>query len=384
MRTVCHIGHHKTGTTSLQAFLAQNALSLLKAGILYPWVESQGAAVMMAKAACGADKAEILPINVREAHNALAFRMLTDGQKHWRVPPYHKELPHSKQMLISLRNQLEAASPVDVVLCSEVMSHFGKVATDQISRLRQNGLRPAQEFTLWCTLRRPDEQLISWHGQQVRFGNAPAPLSDPEHGLNLTWLHVDYRGVIAPWLELIPETQLILRPYAETLQQGGSVNDFLKNSGIRFPKALLPAPKMNVSRHPAVVALLREANRDLPRPLAQEVAHVVDQLAPGLALPPARDIEVLGAAARARLLAHFRPIHVWLSQTSGRDAFFPDLEEMALCRPMPEAEALRILLAQLVPGRLGPEASPETAAYLAALRDAPSASRAVSGGAGAP
>lgn len=384
MRTVCHIGHHKTGTTSLQAFLAQNALSLLKSGILYPWVESQGAAVMMAKAACGADKAEILPINVREAHNALAFRMLADGQEHWRVPPYHKELPHSKQMLISLRNQLEAASPVDVVLCSEVMSHFGKVATDQISRLRQNGLRPAQEFTLWCTLRRPDEQLISWHGQQVRFGNAPAPLSDPEHGLNLTWLHVDYRGVIAPWLELIPETQLILRPYAETLQQGGSVNDFLKNSGIRFPKALLPAPKMNVSRHPAVVALLREANRDLPRPLAQEVAHVVDQLAPGLALPPARDIEVLGAAARARLLAHFRPIHVWLSQTSGRDAFFPDLEEMALCRPMPEAEALRILLAQLVPGRLGPEASPETAAYLAALRDAPPASRAVSGGAGAP
>ncbi|MPL74748.1 hypothetical protein DFO80_1611 [Rhodobacter sp. 140A] len=384
MRTVCHIGHHKTGTTSLQAFLAQNSLSLLKVGILYPWVETQGAAVMMAKAARGSDKAEILPINVREAHNALAFRMLADRREHWRVPPYHKELPHSNQMLIGLRNQLESLSPADVVLCSEVMSHFGKTAADEITRLRQNGLRPAQEFTLWCTLRRPDEQLISWHGQQVRFGNAPAPLSDPEHGLNLNWLHVDYRGVVAPWLQLIPETQLMLRPYAETLQQGGSVNDFLKNSGIGFPKALLPAPKMNVSRHPAVVTLLREANRDLPRPLAQEIAHVVDQLAPDLALPPARDIESLGAAARARLLAHFRPIHVWLSQTSGRDAFFPDLEEMALCRPMPEAEALRILLDQLVPDRLGPDASPDAAAYLAVLRDAPSASMAISGGAGAP
>lgn len=368
MRTVCHIGHHKTGTTSLQAFLAQNTLGLLKAGILYPWVESQGAAVMTAKAARGSDLAEILPINVREAHNALAFRMLADRIEHWNVPPYHKELPHSSQMLVALRNQLEMVDPTDVVLCSEVMSHFGKTAEDQIPRLRQQGLRPAQDFTLWCTLRRPDEQLVSWHGQQVRFGNAPAPLSDPDHGLNLTWLHVDYRGVLEPWLERIPETVLMLRPYAESLRQGGSVDDFLKNSGIAFPEGLLPAPKMNVSRHPAAVALLRETNRLLPRPLAQEVTHVIDRLAPDLALPPARDIEFLGPVSRARLLAHFRPIHDWLSQTSGLAAFFPDLEDMAQCKPIPETEALRLLLDQLSPERLSPVASAEAQACLAALR----------------
>jgi len=177
MKAICHIGHHKTGTTTLQAFLSQNSHRLLQQGILYPWVESQGAAYSLAKAMGKGDKREILPINIREAHNALAFRMLADTLQSWKVPPYHQNLPHSNQLLLAVSNQIEALQPDWIVLCSEVMSHFGKVAPDQISRLRSTGLAAAEQIVVWCTLRRPDEQLVSWHGQQVRFGQAPAPLS---------------------------------------------------------------------------------------------------------------------------------------------------------------------------------------------------------------
>lgn len=210
MEVICHIGHHKTGTTTLQTFLAQNSHRLLQAGILYPWVEMQGAAHALAKAIGEGDRQEILPFNIREAHNALAFRMLADTLPNWEVPQYHHNLPPSRQMLLALSSQINSLQPQSIVLCSEVMSHFGKIARPQIPRLRQGGLGEAEKFTLWCTLRRPDEQLVSWHGQQVRFGQSPIPLSDVEHGLNLRWLHVDYRGVIEPWLQHIPEEGLSL------------------------------------------------------------------------------------------------------------------------------------------------------------------------------
>lgn len=367
MRAVCHIGHHKTGTTSLQAFLSQNSHRLLQAGILYPWVESQGAAVALGKAVRGGDFAAMLPFNVREAQNALAFRMLADTLPGWKVPPYHNDLPHSRQMLLAIRNQCSTLSPDQVVLCSEVMSHFGKSAPDQIARLRNVGLELAQDFTLWCTLRRPDEQLVSWHGQQIRFGQAPKALSEPG-GLNLDWLHVDYRGVVEPWLQQIPRAGVILRPYGESLDHGGSVADFQRHAEIAFPKGLLPVSALNVGFKPAVLSLLRRANKDLPGPLAKTLAHEARTLTKGLTLAATAEVEFLGEAARARLVAHFRPIHDWLSQVSGRKAFFADFEAMAECRPIPEAEALRQMLDQLTPDRIARLSDPALRDYVSGLQ----------------
>lgn len=368
MKAICHIGHHKTGTTSLQAFLSQNSHRLLQAGILYPWVESQGAARALAKAVKEGDRQEILPFNVREAHNALAFRMLADAEENWKVPPYHPNLPHSRQMLISVDSQITTLQPDTIVMCSEVMSHFGKVAPNLIRRLRAEGLKAADQFTLWCTLRRPDEQLVSWHGQQVRFGQSPAPLSDPQ-ALNLKWIHFDYRAVIEPWLKRVPEADLVLRPYRETMEKGGSVEDFLRHGGFSPPADLLPALSLNVSFKPAVVTLLRLANAQLPRPQAQDLMNQIDGLTEGMTLLDSSEVEFLGPASRARLAEQFTPIHDWLSQISGRSSFFSDIEEMTLCRPIPERDALQGLIDQLTPRQIGMIADPATKDFLARLRN---------------
>ncbi|WP_417806467.1 hypothetical protein [Thioclava sp.] len=370
MRAICHIGHHKTGTTSLQAFLSRNAPSLLKGGILYPWVESQGAAFAVASAVGRLDLPKELPINIREAHNALAFRMLADSVESWKVPPYHTDLPHSRQMLLALNNQIEAISPDHIVLCSEVMSQFGKVAKGQISRLRGVGLAGADEITIWCTLRRPDEQLVSWHGQQIRFGQAPAPLCDPENGLNLNWLHFDYRGVLKPWLDEIPEAKIVLRPYTETLAEGGSVKDFVKHAGIRFPKKLRSVPRMNVSLKPAVLTLMREANLNLPPPAARELAQVLPHLVEEFTLAGSSEVELLGQPSRDRLLERFLAIHDWLSEISGRTMFFTDLDGMSRCRPIPEKEALRQLLDQMSPDLFAHMEHAEIGEFVAGLCNA--------------
>lgn len=361
MKLVCHIGHHKTGTTSLQVFLSQNSHALLKAGILYPWVETQGASVAMAKGLQG-DVAGVLPINVREAHNALAFRMLADGTQHWKVPPYHKELPHSTQMLIALRNQIDAVQPETVVLCSEVMSHFGIAAPDQIGRLHRALARA--EFHLYCTLRRPDEQLVSWHGQQLRFGQAPAPLSDPAKGVNFDGLHFDYRSVLEPWMKRLPQATVQINNYQETIKVGGSIDHFLHHTGIRFPEGLLPASSMNMGFPVALYPLLREANHALPRPASLALSHELDRLTEGLTLPGTKEVEFFGQTMRDRMMAHFTPIHDWLGTVTERDAFFPDMAEMARCKPLSSEQALRQVLDQITPDHIASLSAPEARTFV--------------------
>jgi len=366
MKVVCHIGHHKTGTTSLQVFLSQNSHALLQAGILYPWVESQGATAAVMKGLTG-DVAGVLPINIREPHNALAFRMLADTIPHWKVPPYHKELPHSNQMLIALRNQAEGLQPDTIILCSEVMSHFGIAAPDQIDRLRK--VFDGAEMLLYCALRRPDDQLASWHGQQLRFGQAPAPLSDPDHGIKFDNLHFDYRAVLKPWIRTMPQATFQIVPYRETIAVGGSVEHFMANTGIVFPEGLLPAATQNVSFPPALYPLLREANRLLPRRASLALAHELDRLTAGLTLPGNKEVEFFGQAARDRMMDHFRPIHDWLSKTTDRAAFFTDLDEMAVCKPLPETEALRQVLDQITPDHIASLSVPEAQAFVEQMRD---------------
>jgi hypothetical protein len=371
MRVICHIGHHKTGTTTLQAFLSQNFASLLRAGILYPWTESEGAAIAIARMLRG-DKTErdLLPINFREGHNALAFRMLADTLPSWKVPAYHRELPHSRQMLIALRNQAVRLAPATLVLCSEVMSQFGKMAPGSIARLCNEGLPKVSDFRLWCTLRRPDEQLVSWHGQSVRFGQSPAALSDPVRGVSFDSIHFDYRNVIEPWLHQINGATPFLRPYRETLATGGSVEDFMQHSGLSAPGALIAAPRLNISRKPAVVSLLRLANSALPRPLSLELGEWLDARSAKLTLASTSEVEFFGPEVRAHLCDRFRPIHRWLAETTGRPTFFTDIEEMALCNPIPEQDALRGLLDQLTPAEVDKTLAPEIRTFLRHQRDA--------------
>lgn len=364
MKLYLHIGHHKTGTTSLQAFLSLNASRLLRHGIHYPWMETEGAAIAVANARAGnwfyesrlgrrlrrsqeqgrtGKSSAIPPINVREAHNALAFRMLHESLG-WKIPGYHKHLPHSRQMLIGLQHQVAQLQPRHMILCSEVMSQFGPSAPGEIDRLRD--AVGSRDVTLWCTLRRPDEQAESWHGQMVRFGQAPLPLSAPE-GVNLSWLHFDYRRVIEPWIDAMPECRKMLRPYRKTMSEGGSVEDFVKNSGIDFPSGLTAAPKMNVSLPPGVIGLLRKANRHLPADHRRPFAGQVAALSKGMRFAPSQQVEMIGAVNRERMFEAFRPIHDWLSSSTGQSPFFEDLEQMLTVKPMPEAEAIREVLDRL-------------------------------------
>lgn len=362
MKVVHYIGHHKVGSTALQVFLSQNSHRLLQAGILYPAVEMQGFSHLLAKAMGKGDKQDFLPVNIREPHSALAYRLIRDKTDR-PIPPQFRMLPGTEQMLHAIRSQIAQLRPKTVVLCSEAFSNFGEVGPDLIDRLRS--AFPKAELEIYCAFRRPDQYLVAWHGQRIKVAEPVPPL----HGLASSHypktIHFDFRKVIEAWYQHLPEARLVLRNYADILAAKGSPQDFMAQTGVDWPEGLLPVGKPNRSLPFAAMEIVRRASMELPRPMAQKFSQYLIQEATDITSHPDDEIEMFSPRDRKELFKKFGPIHDYLSGLACTPAFFPDIDELARARPIPEAQAAAAYLAQLDPAAMP---TPEITAFVAALQ----------------
>jgi len=342
MKLVLFIGHHKVGTTSLQDFLSRNAVALARSGILYPSVDFEGMAVMLASAVTGHDPGNVLPVNAREPHNALAFRMLADHKK-GRVPPYHKGLPGVGQMFRAIDKQIEFLDPHTVILVAEVFANFAPADPALIDRLKD--AFPGADITLIATLRRIDEYLASWHGQRLKFGHKMAPLrsSGTSGGMAgyFNNIHFNYRLMLEGWIDTIPEARIILRDYADVRGAGGSVADFVAQAGLKLPPGLEPEQRTNESLHRGVYEIARRGNKALTPAQAGQLRWFLRQVTPELGLPPSGEVELFGAKNREVMATRFGPIQAFLGEVSGRTPFFGDQQEVARTLPVPEMEVFK-------------------------------------------
>ena len=352
MRIIIYVGHHKVGSTALQVFLSQNWLALAQAGILYPSVETSGFSRNLAEALQtgaykkGTTKHPPTDMNVREPHSALAYQMIASVTKR-KVPPQFQRLPSVPQMLMALRKQVSSIQPHTMILCSEVFANFGQVDPNLITQLVAGF--PKAEIEIYCALRRPDDYLISWHGQRLKVGETLAPLNDGGLAPYYDSIHFDFRTVIEPWNNKLPKARLILRPYNEILKSGGSENDFMAQTSVKFPTGLKPAGRANKSLPRAGMELARRANHDLPGNLSHAFCQYLLNGEDTLEPTPNSDVEMFGADVRAELANRFAPIHDYLSKLTNRPKFFEDIDDVVHVRPVPQTQAAADLLSQIDP-----------------------------------
>lgn len=366
MKIILYIGHHKVGSTALQMFLSQNSHQLLQNGILYPFVEKQGAILARAKRLMHSDRLGPGPINVREAHNALAFRMLSERDNSKPFPSYHHGIPTTDKILRTIQKQIKRHDPQALILCSEVFSNFGTLAPQQIDRLRD--AFPTAEFEIYLALRRPDKYIVAWQSQRLLFGEKLHALHNPKNQFAKNSIHFDYRALLEPWLARIPHANLILRPYSEIMKSGGSSLDFIEMCGHDFPDQLQHVHVQNPSIPYAVIEIARLANRRLPKPAAKAVFNSLRRVNELISIPQNGEVEMFGARNRQQILESFEPIHIYLNSVSGRRSFFSDYTEMAHCNPILEAAALRDALVQLDGKTLAQFTDENTAKFILGLR----------------
>lgn len=353
MKVLIYIGHHKVGSTALQVFLSQNACALMRAGILYPCVEMQGFSQLLARAVGTGDHNRWMMANLREPHSALAYRMIgTETQRP--VPPQFKSLPSASQMLHAIRSQIIYLKPKTVVLCSEAFANFGDVNPDLIPQLR--AAFPKAEVEIYCALRRPDEYITSWHGQRIKVGEPVAALPEAGLGDYEGTIHIDYRKVVSAWAEALPEARLHLRNYADIQTAGGSPEDFFAQTGVTLPNGLFPPVRSNPSLPLAATEIKRLANLTLPHAETEKLAQYLLRQTTDIKAVPNADIEMLSPAVRAKLQAQFAPAHAYLNRMTGRDAFFPDIDQVLQTRPVPQHDATLDYLAQLDPDNMPTQA----------------------------
>lgn len=363
MKVILFIGHFKTGSTSLQRFLSRNFHALLKAGILYPSVESQGIAHNMAALRNGRDFDWISDkLNVTEPHNALALVLKTEEDSHG-VPHYYEKVPSGFQMFEMIENQIKALEPKALLICSEVFALFSH--TEQQKSIARLANRLAHhDVTIYANLRRPDNYLSSWHRQRLKFGEKIRPLRGEGFNHYSSSAHVQHGKMVETWLEHFPKARVVVRNFDSFIKKGGVVQDFVKNSGISFPSGLVDPGDFNPSIPSAFAEVGRRALVELPRNQALELVHNLIGGIKKVPHMPEADVEMFGTKNREILVEHYQDSLKIIRRLSQNDHFFDDPADFGRVRAVPELDASNDCLPRLKTYLLNSKLSDDAHAWI--------------------
>ncbi|QFT53790.1 hypothetical protein [Microbulbifer sp. THAF38] len=188
MKTIyLHIGHEKTGTTSIQNFLAENRSALDSEGFIYPEIGFQN-----------------------EVHSSLvnSIHSLDNGRELEFAPPGYGDPDKEWGELIKLKN----CDVENVILSSE---HF-------ISRLRVNGINFVKSFfeknfqeykiKIVVFLRRQDDCFTSRLSTLAKAG-ASQPYDFWLKEVLNKGVYYDYSKLLRPWVDAFGKDSIVLSPY---------------------------------------------------------------------------------------------------------------------------------------------------------------------------
>ena len=242
MKFVIHIGAEKTGTTAVQAFLAENRRMLSEAGFL-------------------------VPASLGEANHIPLTLMALDPE---RITPLHR-LRHlyspediadfTSDHTTAFAEELRGFSGTTVVLSNEHLS--SKLHGDAIARFAGWISQFTDEVEILLYLRRQDLAHVSWYSTQVKIGGTEDFDWPDERTARQRY---DYLSLIRGWEEHFPTATWAIRVFERDRLQGGRVETDLLSVLRLDPSAewVFP-PRANESLDVTRLAFLLEFNRHVPR-----------------------------------------------------------------------------------------------------------------------
>ncbi len=205
---VLHIGSGKTGTSSIQGFLAKNRERLAELGILYPRA----------------------PGRTRHVRLSLSLRSDADlvMQPGWSRQGYSSPARFREDVDRQLREELREAALPRVLLSDEAL--YG-ASEEKLERLRAMLARMARRPRVVVYLRRQDDHLCSRYQTVIQRGDVRRLTERLEQMSNATMY--DYDATLRTWQRLVEPTEIIVRPFDRGRFVGGSLlRDFLNAADI--------------------------------------------------------------------------------------------------------------------------------------------------------
>ena len=296
MRTLTlHIGTEKTGTTTLQHWLASNRAALRAQGILYPRTPGERNHVGLALYA-GA---------YHRLGDLLAAESL-QGRRQWRA--YRQELAER------LHAEIEAADAPQVVLSNEHCS--SRLLSDRsVARLAALLRGLGQRVRIVLYLRRQDAFLLSRYSTLIRGGGR---LSLPLIAF-FARADYDYARLVDRWARVFGADAISIRVFAPEHFMGGRLEtDFQQAVGIPDISGFRMSRPANPSLDAQSLEFLRRFNAHVPalqsgqsNPLRGDVAGLLERRGAGSRLSmPRRLAQALirrFSASNERLRQRYRP-----------------------------------------------------------------------------
>jgi hypothetical protein len=257
MRVILHLGQSKTGTTSLQSFMATHRASLAKSGILYPDVYRRGIPLdiqnhnSFAESLCGLKRfpgfsaEEYWGQFTEQFKKSGCHTLLLSGESFWGAPQIWR-IPEGEEVL---------------------ESHLKK-----IKKLKE--LIGPEDCHLVLYLRRQDEWIDSNIPHLIRYeGLLKHPVyQNDAQTVNELAPYLDYAPMLDMWEQTFGTSQISVIPYErDHLKNGDIVADFMERIGADHE---VPSFKAKETNEHASLSLefivLKKALNGFPKSKAEE------------------------------------------------------------------------------------------------------------------
>lgn len=239
-----HIGTEKTGTTSIQHFMASNREALRGAGYLYPSSLNSPNHMALARYALDDDRVGDLrtPVGVEGAGAVARYRERVASQ---------------------LRAEIASGPPPTALILSNEHCHSQVTNDSEVARLADLLRGVAQRVTVIVYLRPQHELALSKYSTHIKMGGRGLnPFPDTRDGLPL---YYDYESLMKRWSDQFGPDNLRVRIFDRKEMVGGSLVDDIASIIGFDPAHFHPAPRKNESLSPEGLALLRALNEHVPR-----------------------------------------------------------------------------------------------------------------------
>jgi hypothetical protein len=236
-----HIGVEKTGTTTIQSFMAKNRPALRQEGFFYP-------------AAPGEENHVGLTLFAADDPNHLNDILPMAG-----VYPGTDLAAYSAQMLSNLKSGFDMSGCQALVLSNEHLS--SRVRTEKsISKLGDALGAVADTVDVVVYLRRQDEVVLSEYSTRVKVGYTERFSLEPHHFRNY-----DYAALLDRWSAVFGRDHVLVRVFERaSLRDGDLIADFLGLIHCPFNASFASVPPQNLSLDTDCLEYLRRLNRHLP------------------------------------------------------------------------------------------------------------------------
>jgi len=242
MKEICflHIGTAKTGTTSIQNFMATNRSGLQEQGIIYPRAPG------------------------KQNHAALAAYALKDGgpgKKHSRVLSF-LEMPKFREELSSELDRELRDSDASIIVFSSEQFTSPQLTESAIERAADFCAGYASRTKIIVYLREQTDFLVSFRGHNIKGG---ATRRFPFRvGAGIIRM-MDYAALLEPWRKIFGRENMIVRRFVPAdFMEGDLLSDFAAQIPFDASGFFRPEPR-NEALGARELAFLRAFNARVPR-----------------------------------------------------------------------------------------------------------------------